>query len=40
MHVNACYLEGRDACVVGSARVHYQSETLERWGRGWGLALV
>lgn len=39
MHV-ACYLEGRDVCVVGSARVHYQSETPERWGRGRGLALV
>lgn len=40
MHDNTCYLEGRDACVVGSARVHYQSETRERWGRGRGLALV
>lgn len=40
MHDNTCYLELRDACVVGSARVHYQSETRERWGRGRGLALV
>lgn len=40
MRLNTCYLEGRDACVVGSARVHYQSETRERWGRGRGFALV
>lgn len=40
LYDNTCYLEGRDACVVGSARVHYQSETRARWGRGRGLALV